>query len=79
MYYSLDRFEEDFAVLQDDGGGDCVVPRAALPAGAAPGSVYTREESGWREAPDEGARRRRQVADLQARLLARRKKHAPPE
>ena len=38
MYYSLDRFEEELAVLEDDDEHTLTIPRILLPEGARPGT-----------------------------------------
>lgn len=51
MYYSLDRFEEDLAVLEDDDEQTLTVPRAQLPAAARPGDVLAKEGDRYVPAP----------------------------
>ena len=43
MYYSLDRIEEEWAVLVDDDGNSVDVLLTDLPEGACPGKVYRNE------------------------------------
>jgi len=71
MYYSIDRFEGTLAVLQDDNGSSMDVPRASLPTGARQGDVLMQQDGTWLPAPDETARRRQHVLNLQKRLLNR--------
>ena len=58
MYYSLDRFEEELAVLEDDDEHTLTIPRILLPEGARPGDVLIRDGDRYSPAPDETARRR---------------------
>lgn len=71
MYYSLDRFEEELAVLEDDGKQTLAVPRALLPDGARPGDVLVRDGERYCPAPDETARRRDDIRRLQDKLRRR--------
>ena len=73
MYYSIDRFEDDIAVLQDDGGNSRDVPRSLLPGGSKQGDILIFEDGGWLHDPDETARRKERVKRLQERLLKKRK------
>ena len=68
MYYSLDRFEEDLVVLEDDDEQTLTVPRAQLPAAARPGDVLAKEGDRYVPAPDETARRRDEIRRLQEKL-----------
>lgn len=45
MYYSLDRFEEELAVLEDDDEHTLTIPRILLPEGRPSGG---RADTGWR-------------------------------
>ena len=75
MYYSLDRFEEELAVLEDDDEHTLTIPRILLPEGARPGDVLIRDGDRYSPAPDETARRREQIRRLQMRFdgLSRRR------
>lgn len=69
----LDRFEgpdKGLAVLADDEGRQLVVPRALLPLGAVPGSVFTCSFAYDVEATD-------RLADRAARLQAELRKTDP--
>lgn len=68
MYYSIDRFEEEIAVLQDDEGRSVDVPRALLPDGARRGEVLSFDGTAYRPAPDETERRRERIRRLQDTL-----------
>ena len=69
MYYVVDRFEESFAVLQDDNGNNRNVPRSLLPSDARQGDVFTCEDGRYRPAPAETVRRREEIRRLQEKLL----------
>ena len=71
MYYSLDRFEEELAVLEDDYEHTLTIPRILLPEGARPGDVLIRDGDRYSPAPDETARRREQIRRLQDKLRRR--------
>jgi hypothetical protein len=61
MFYSIDRFEGDFAVLiADDGENRPIpVPRNQLPPEVREGSILTQEAGGmYRFHPEETQRRR---------------------
>lgn len=51
MYYSLDRFEEELAVLEDDDEHTLTIPRILLPEGARPGDVLIRDGDRYSPAP----------------------------
>lgn len=70
---TVDRVEGELAVLELPAGGDLVIPVNLLPAGLGDGAVldFTVE----RDLAEE-RRRRDDIADLQARLLAR---NGPPK
>ncbi len=68
MYYSLEHFEHELAVLVDDNERSRSVPRALLPAGARPGDVFREEGGAYLPAPEEAARRREEILRLQAKL-----------
>lgn len=46
MYYSIDRFEEDKAVLIDESAAQLILPREQLPPQAAPGCIMARNGDG---------------------------------
>ena len=68
MFYALDRFEEEWAVLQDDHRQECLVPRSDLLPQARVGDVFTREENRFVFAPAETDRRRQEIQAYQERL-----------
>lgn len=72
MYYSIDRFEDAAAVLQDDDGKNITVIRTLLPADAKQGDVLKLENGRYLPAPDETARRRKYIRELQEKLFKKR-------
>ena len=70
MFYALDRFEEELAVLEDDEGVSHTVARSLLPPDAAQGDVYTLDPDGnYLPDAEEKENRRRRILKLQERLL----------
>lgn len=69
MYYAVDRFEEGFAVLQDDAGKSRNVPRSLLPPDTKQGDVFTSKGERYLPAPEEAARRREAAGELLEQLL----------
>lgn len=53
MWYAVDRFEEEWAVLQDDEGRCRNVERRRLPAGVRQGDVLRETEEGFLPDPEE--------------------------
>lgn len=68
MYFSLDRIEEEWAVLVDDDGNSVDVLLTDLPEGACPGKVYRNEAHTYVEDPAEEKARRERIQALQNRL-----------
>ena len=69
MKYSIDRFEEGFAVLQDD-NGECInVEKYALPADSKQGDIAVLKDGRWVKDFEETAKRRNEVLKLQQKLL----------
>ncbi|HIW73399.1 MAG TPA: DUF3006 domain-containing protein [Firmicutes bacterium] len=68
MFYSLEHFEGELAVLEDDDENRWNIPRSLLPADAKTGDVFTREGESFFPAPEETRRRREAVLRLQAKL-----------
>lgn len=71
MFYSVDRFEEEQAVLCDDDENTRVVLRAALPQGTTEGDVLVETADGFVCDAAETAARRARVRALQERLRRR--------
>ena len=46
MYYTIDRFEADFALLEDENGVMCQIPRSDLPLEAREGDKLEVSEEG---------------------------------
>ncbi len=68
MFYSLEHFEQELAVLEDDDENRWNVPRSLLPADAKTGDVFRREGDAYIPAPEETARRRAEILRLQEKL-----------
>ena len=68
MFYAIDRFEEELAVLVDDEENTSTVERALLPKDAVQGDVLTLEEGRYRRDGEETARRREEILRLQEKL-----------
>lgn len=71
MTYSIDRFEDDLAVLCDEEENTRTVPRAALPDGVEPGDMLSETADGFVCDEAATAARREQVRRLQERLRRR--------
>lgn len=74
MKYSIDRFEDGFAVLQDDNGESINVERTALPADSRQGDIVVSKDGKWVKDFEETAKRRNEVLKLQQKLLKKYKK-----
>ena len=68
-FYSIDRFEEDFAILIDDQCATICVKRNELPVETKEGSVVSYENGEYSLAPDEEDVRRRRITNLQNKLF----------
>ena len=66
--YTIDRFEEELAVLEDENGVTLTVARALLPAEAAESDVVRFENGVYTLDRPETDARREQVLSLQKRL-----------
>mgnify|MGYP000852246825 CR=1 FL=1 len=69
MLYSLDRFEDDWAVLVDETGESRDVRRALLPPDAAPGDMFRERAGVFVADADAAAARRAEIQRLQEKLL----------
>jgi hypothetical protein len=67
--YSLERYEEGCAVLQDDEGNSVVLSKKALPKGMRIGDVLRGGQRELTLVPEETQRRQAEVADLLTRVL----------
>ena len=66
----IDRFEEDMAVLETE-GGMLTVPRDTLPAEASEGDVLVRDGNGWTADKKAAAARRSAIRKKLRRLTER--------
>jgi hypothetical protein len=57
--YTIDRFEGDYAVCEEKGGGTVDIERARLPEGAAEGSVLSVADNGDITLSEDAGRERR--------------------
>lgn len=74
MFYSIDRFEENFAVLiSDEDGMSLCVDRESIPEDAKEGTVLKFENGEYIFDPDETSRRRKALF-LRTKMLSRKKK-----
>lgn len=61
MFYSIDRFEENFALLiSDEDGSQVIVDRNCIPCEAGEGSVLIFSGGQYTYAPEETEKRRRE-------------------
>lgn len=73
-FYTVDRFEGELAVCEQEDGRFVQLPRADLPAGVKEGDVLTRSPQGvFAVAKDETARRRADAYAKQQALFKRSK------
>ena len=70
-YYSVDRFEEEYAVLIDDGCASVTVLKSELPDGVKEGTVLRFENGKYSFDPDEEDSRRKRIFNLQNNLFKR--------
>ncbi|MBQ3259348.1 MAG: DUF3006 domain-containing protein [Clostridia bacterium] len=68
MYLSLERFEEELAVLCDDSGKTVVVDRAVVPVQAEAGDILYLENGIYRLDEDETAKRRNRIWQMEQLL-----------
>lgn len=61
MYYSVDRIEENIAVLEDDNGGKINVGVSFLPQGTSECDVLLKDEDGLFIKDDEEKKRRQDL------------------
>ena len=74
MFYSIDRFEDTVAVLQDDDGKNHNVQRSLLPSGASQGDVLSYDGKHYYLDPEETKRRREDIRRLQNKLRKNKKR-----
>jgi len=70
--YIIDRFEGEFAVLEEDGGGHIDVPKGQLPEGAHEGDVLEQAETGFIIREGLTHERRERITGKQRRLFRHR-------
>ena len=68
ILYSIDRFENDMAVLVDEEGDSLCVAVSQLPASVRSGDVLVRQKDTYRYDPDETEMRRTHIRSLQEKL-----------
>ena len=71
MLYSIDRFEENIAVLIDEDGFRLDVPRDDLPSDIAMGDMVRLQDGVFQRDDDAAAARRARIIALQNRLRNR--------
>ena len=69
MYYSIDRFEEPMAILEDEQGNMSDILKETLPPNAKEGDVVTYIEGVYLVDEAETRKRKKEMADLMADLL----------
>lgn len=68
-YFSVDRFEEDYAVLVDENGNSLPVERSLLPFEAKEGSVLKLDDGEYFLDRKEESARRKRIVSLQNKLF----------
>jgi len=68
MFYSIDRFENNFAILIDDNEDQKIVSRSELPPGAEPGGMLRFEGGCYIFDAEETLRCREEIRALQGLL-----------
>ena len=68
-HFSVDRFEDDVAVLVDDNGNTTDVNKTVLPDNAKQGSILRFEDGKYELDPQEEDSRRKRIASLQNKLF----------
>lgn len=68
MWYAIDRFEDDQAVLQDDLGNTLVVDKSLLPLDAKQGDVLNKSDGHFIHDREETMSRRDRVYRLEQML-----------
>ncbi len=71
-FLSIDHFEDDYAICQDDDEGLHEIDRALLPPSAKPGDILKLSSDGaWIVDLVETARRKENILNLQNKLFNR--------
>lgn len=68
-FYSVDRFEEEYAILVDDDCASITVLKRELPKGIKAGNVLQFENGKYIVAPEEEEKRRNRIRSLQNKLF----------
>ena len=66
----VDRFEEEYAVLETSAGEIISVPILALPEGTVPGSTLINQNNKWFQDHDETTAREKRIQERFARIKA---------
>ena len=68
-HFSVDRFEDDYAVLVDENGDTTDVRKSVLPEKTREGSILKYEDGKYELDPQEEDSRRKRIASLQNKLF----------
>lgn len=71
MKYTVDRIENNIAILEDDMLSMLPVPMEMLPEGVKEGSILSFDGSAYSLDRDAEAQTRKRLFDLQSRILGR--------
>ena len=74
IYYSLEHFEKDTAVLQDESEQMVTVDRSLLPSEATTGDIFVLENGVYRYEHDETQRRKARILSLEQLLRDRQRR-----
>ncbi len=73
VYYSLERFEDQLAVLRDDNGKPAIVDRSLLPPEARAGDLFRFYDGQYRYDADETNIRRERIYRLEQLLRSKKR------
>lgn len=71
--YILDRLEEDWAVMEGEGGSFLEIRKDALPPDSREGDVFCRAEDAWVPVPEEAQARAARIRQKMNRLWKKEK------
>lgn len=74
MLYSLERFEEQLAVLRDENGNAAIVDRALLPPQARAGDVFRHGDGEYRYDADATVAQKERIHRLESLLRSKEKR-----
>ena len=74
MRYTVDRIEENIAILEDDMLSMLPVPAAFLPEGTKEGSILNFDGEKYVLSNDEETEKRKKLFEIQNKLMNRKKK-----